>query len=94
MALSTLYLLLKLRAFQTMRGKARFTAKKQIFVRALSLGAATSLSQCHHWQNPQLYNARRKKFFPDQARKRPKAALLTRVPFLIFVWRLFEIDES
>jgi hypothetical protein len=77
-----------------MRGKARFMAKKQIFVRAPSLGTATSLSQCQHWQNPQLYNARSKKFFPCSARKRPKAALLTRVRFLIFVWRLFEIDES
>ncbi|WP_229004898.1 hypothetical protein [Roseibium aggregatum] len=93
LALSTLELLLKLRAFQRMRGKARFTAKKQIFVRASSLGTATSLSQCHHWQNPQLYNAWKKKIFPGNALKRPKPALLTRVPFLIFVWRLFEIDE-
>jgi len=69
-------------------------AKRQIFIRASSLGAATSPSQCHHWQNPQLYNARIANFFRKRQEPSRSADLLTWGRFLIFVWRLIEIDDS
>ncbi|WP_299816380.1 hypothetical protein [uncultured Roseibium sp.] len=70
------------------------TAKKQIFVRISSLGIASSFSQCHHRQNPQLNVARDGKFLSAEGERGIKAALLTRRRFLIFVWRLIEVDES